>query len=325
MVAIISQLFDFCHIFEIGGRRSYVPYIIVDMKTQMQNTNEKPMIDDEMAYFFGLSRGSYGEVLGELARTKVNSWRTSSIPLAEFWQPANLGAIRRVLETQLADFNPEVALKFFEFPTEAVWNGKRLGRPSMTDIMILDADWQVAIEGKFTEYLYGGGETVIEWLRECTSVTDVRLRRDVLRAWISYIRETRCTDIPTVGELCRSCRDVAYQFLHRTASACHMANGPEGRTPVLVYQLFYDANDAEHIQKMEEFKAELRRWADALKLQNMKFLVISAPVVNMDEVKARFDGMHGEIFDAMREESIYRFDFDATTVEAIVDIPEEGR
>lgn len=325
MVAIISQLFDFCHIFEIGGRRSYVPYIIVDMKTQMQNTNEKPMIDDEMAYFFGLSRGSYGEVLGELARTKVNSWRTSSIPLAEFWQPANLGAIRRVLETQLADFNPEVALKFFEFPTEAVWNGKRLGRPSMTDIMILDADWQVAVEGKFTEYLYGGGETVIEWLRECTSVTDVRLRRDVLRAWISYIREARCTDIPTVGELCRSCRDVAYQFLHRTASACHMANGPEGRTPVLVYQLFFDKDDAEHIQKMEEFKAELRRWADALKLQNMKFLVISAPVVNMDEVKAHFDGMHGEIFDIMRDESIYRFDFDATTVEAVIDTPKEGK
>ena len=62
------------------------------MKTQMQNTNEKPMIDDEMAYFFGLFRGSYGEVLGELSRTKVNSWRTSSIPLAEFWQPANLKA-----------------------------------------------------------------------------------------------------------------------------------------------------------------------------------------------------------------------------------------
>ena len=74
---------------------------------------------------------------------------------------------------------------------------------------------------------------------------------------------------------------------------------------------------------MEAFKAELRRWAAALKLQNMKFLVISAPIVNMDAVKVCFDGMHGEIFDTMRDESIYRFDFDATTVEAIVDIPGE--
>lgn len=318
MVAIISQLFDFCHIFEIGGRRSYVQYIIVGMKTQMHNANEKPMIDDEMAYFFGLFRGSYGEVLGELARTKVNSWRTSSIPLAEFWQPANLGAIRRVLETQLADFNPEVALKFFEFPTEAVWNGKRLGRPSMTDIMILDADWQVAVEGKFTEYLYGGGETVIEWLRECTSVTDVQLRRDVLRAWISYIRQAGCTTIPTVGELCRSCRDVAYQFLHRTASACHMTNGPEGRTPVLVYQLFFDKSSPEHKAALDAFKRKLRSWSAALGLKNMKFLIISVPVTNMDDVQRRFDGQHGEIFDAMRENAIYRFDFDGTHVESVI-------
>ena len=76
---------------------------------------------------------------------------------------------------------------------------------------------------------------------------------------------------------------------------------------------------------MEAFKAELRRWAAALELQNMKFLVISAPVVNMNEVKAHFDGMLGEIFDTMRDESIYRFDFDATTVEAVIDTPEEGK
>ena len=74
---------------------------MVAMKTQIQETNEKAMIDDEMAYFFGLFRGSYGEVLGELSRTKVNSYRTSSIPLAEFWQPENLGAIRRALGAQL--------------------------------------------------------------------------------------------------------------------------------------------------------------------------------------------------------------------------------
>ena len=47
--------------------------------------------------------------------------------------------------------------------------------------------------------------------------------------------------------------------------------------------------------------------------------------VNMDEVKAHFDGMHGEIFDTMRDESIYRFDFDATTVEAVIDTPEEEK
>lgn len=43
------------------------------------------------------------------------------------------------------------------------------------------------------------------------------------------------------------------------------------------------------------------------------------------EVKARYDGMHGEMFNIMREESIYRFDLDATTVEAVIDTPEEGK
>ena len=76
---------------------------------------------------------------------------------------------------------------------------------------------------------------------------------------------------------------------------------------------------------MEEFKAKLHQWAAALKLRNMKFLVMSTPVVNMDEVKAHFDGMHGEIFDTMRDVSIYRFNFDATTVEAVIDTPEEGK
>ena len=108
----------------------------------------KEMIDDERGYFFGFARGTYGEVLSELSKTRVNSWRTSSIPLAEFWQPANLGRIGRLLYKYLPDFNPICALKFFEFPTDALSDGERIGRPSMTDIMILEAGVQIAVEGK---------------------------------------------------------------------------------------------------------------------------------------------------------------------------------
>ena len=265
----------------------------------------KEMIDDERGYFFGFARGTYGEVLSELSKTRVNSWRTSSIPLAEFWQPANLGRIGRLLYKYLPDFNPICALKFFEFPTDALSDGERIGRPSMTDIMILEAGVQIAVEGKMTEYVRFADKTVREWLNEGVGAADILLRHRILKAWLCYIHNADCTGLEGFA-------------------ACNKAGLKGGTIPVLLYQLFYDANDAEHIQKMEEFKAELRRWAAALKLQNMKFLVISAPVVNMDEVKAHFDGMHGEIFDTMRDESIYRFDFDATTVEAIIDTPEEG-
>ena len=126
--------------------------------------------------------------------------------------------------------------------------------------------------------------------------------------------------IPTVGELCRGCRDVAYQFLHRTASACHMANGPEGRTPVLVYQLFFDGNDAAHVEALESFKSDIRRWAARLRLRNMKFLILSVPVTNMAEANARFATLREEMFDIMRREATYKFDFDGIRVESVVDI-----
>ena len=228
----------------------------------------KEMIDDERGYFFGFARGTYGEVLSELSKTRVNSWRTSSIPLAEFWQPANLGRIGRLLYKYLPDFNPICALKFFEFPTDALSDGERIGRPSMTDIMILEAGVQIAVEGKMTEYVRFADKTAREWLNEGVGAADILLRHRILKAWLCYIHNADCT-------------------------------GLEG---------------------FADFKSNC-----TLKLRNMKFLVISTPVINMDEVKAHFDGMHGEIFDTMRDESIYRFDFDATTVEAVIDTPEEGK
>ena len=112
--------------------------------------------------------------------------------------------------------------------------------------------------------------------------------------------------------------DTSYQFLHRTASAGNKAGAGTNSTPILVYQLFFDAKDGEHIAKLQAFKADLRCWAATLKLQNMKFLIVSVPVVNMAEVEKRFAGWHGEIFDAMRHQTIYQFDFDGITVETVV-------
>ena len=153
----------------------------------------KEMIDDERGYFFGFARGTYGEVLGELSKTRVNSWRTSSIPLAEFWQPANLGRIGRLLHKYLPDFNPVCALKFFEFLTDALSDGERIGRPSMTDIMILEAGVQIAVEGKMTEYVRFADKTVMECLNEGVSAADILRRHRILNAWLCYIHNADCT------------------------------------------------------------------------------------------------------------------------------------
>ena len=285
----------------------------------------KKMMDEDLGYYFGFPQGRYTEALVGLACTKVNTCHTSSIPLAEFWQPANLGRIGEILERAIPGFCPESDLKYFEFPTEAIWKGEIIGNPSMTDIMIIGSDFKIAVEGKMTEYVRYSEKTIRDWLNESERAKDVTLRRHLLSAWINYIHEADCTGIADYGEFFRDCKDVAYQFLHRTASVCRKAGIGEGTMPVLVYQLFFDANDREHIAKMEELKSELRRWASLLKLRNMKFLILSVPVTNMREVWARFGSMRGELFDLMQRETIYKFDFDGISVETVLDaeMPDE--
>ena len=124
----------------------------------------KMQVDEEMGYFFGFPKGTYSEVLAELRRTRVNSCKTSSIPLADFWRPQNLGKIQELFAPHLPGFDPASALKFFEFPTEAIQDGKTIGSPSMTDIMVIAPGIQMAVEGKFTEYVKGRDQTIGEWL-----------------------------------------------------------------------------------------------------------------------------------------------------------------
>ena len=170
-----------------------------------------------------------------------------------------------------------------------------------------------------TEYVCYKEKTVLDWLEESSRGVDVKPRLDVLKAWIGYIHDADCTGIAHYGEFFRDCKDVAYQFLHRTASACNKAGMKKGDLPVLIYQLFFDASDKEHVAKMEEFRADLRRWASLLKLRNMKFIILDVPVTNLAEVDAQYGSMRGELFELMRDETIYKFDFDGITVETVID------
>ena len=285
----------------------------------------KKIIDKDRGYYFGFPKGRYTEALAGLARTKVNTCHTSSIPLAEFWQPANLDRIGEILGRAIPGFCPGSDLKYFEFPTEAVWKGEIIGNPSMTDIMILGCDFKIAVEGKMTEYVRYREKTIRDWLNEAERAEDVMFRRHLLSAWINYIHEADCTGIADYGEFFRDCKDVAYQFLHRTASVCNDAGIKKRTMPVLIYQLFFDANDREHIARMENFKSELRRWASLLKLRNMKFIILSVPVKNMREVWERFGSMRSQLFDLMQSETIYNFDFDGIVVETVLaaEMPEE--
>ena len=286
-------------------------------KNNKTNKRMKNRLNSKLEYYYGFGMGRYGEVLRELrVHGGVNSCRTSSIPLAEFWQPDNLGRITAKLKPYLPGFDAERSLKFFEFPTDPEADGKYLGRASMTDLMLMDGDWQIALEAKYTEYSRMHSETVEEWLRK--DGVDFFTRRRVGKTWLRYVQEAKCTDLRGEQRFYDCCGDVCYQFLHRTASACYKTNGKDGHKPVLVYELFYDANDPVSREDRIVFERDLKRWAAMLRLKNMKFIIMSVPVINAAEVKGNYSGAKNDIFDTMAMHTIYKFDFDGIKIEEVL-------
>jgi len=283
----------------------------------------KEKLNEKMEYYKGLPKGTYCEVLNEMQHTKVNAWSTSSIVLAEFFAPANLEKIEKALSAKMGEINLGASLKFFEFATDPILRGRVCGQASMTDIMIMDGmKRQIAGEAKFTEYVWGKAATCESWLKERAAQRRLVMPyRSILRAWVEMIANSGCTDI-SMPEFYKTCMGIDYQFLHRTASACFKTNDASGQKPVLLYILFYKAGDAVHIEKMEAFKTDLRRNAELLRLKNMQFLIMSVPVTNAVAVEKRYGHLVGQesakLFEDMKLETIYEFDFDRIDVEEVV-------
>jgi len=283
----------------------------------MKNSKSEKRNGRAGSYSCGQKTDGYRAAMCALAETNVSTYRTSSIPLADFWRPENLAEIGKVFSRCIPDLDLGNADKEFECPTEPVLGGKVVGSPSMTDLMIRDGKRQIAIEGKYTEYSWGPCETLGEWLLKKPSGNDIAKRRRIAKAWLAKIGLANCTDLHSSEALFKECGEIGYQFLHRTASACHNAGACGIRKPVLVYQLFFDRDDAAQIEARDAFKASLRRWAELLKLKNMRFLVMEVPVTNgkrIDErtaaLDARFKGCRASIFTTLSDESLYEFDFD---------------
>lgn len=288
----------------------------------MKNRKNETRYGRAGGYSCGQKTDGYREAVSALAATSVKTYRTSSIPLADFWRPENLAEIGKALGLHIPGLDLCNADKEFECPTEPVLGGKVVGSPSMTDLMIRDCKHQIAIEGKYTEYAWGPCETLGEWLVKKPSGHDIAKRRRIAKAWLAMIGLANCTGLHSSGELFDKCGEIGYQFLHRTASACHNAGACGIRKPVLVYQLFFDRDDAAQIEARDAFKASLRRWAELLKLKNMRFLVMEVPVTNgkrIDErtaaLDARFKGRRANVFTTLSDEGLYEFDFDGIVIE----------
>ena len=89
-------------------------------------------------YSCGHRTGGYSDAVCALADTKVGTYRTSSIPMADFWRLENLSEIGKIIQRRIPGINLGSADKIFECPTEPVLDGKVVGDASMTDLMIRD-------------------------------------------------------------------------------------------------------------------------------------------------------------------------------------------
>jgi hypothetical protein len=162
----------------------------------------------------------YETILDQFSGTKINSIRTSSIPLVQFWKSTDNRLNELLKETKIDSENPILC---FEYPTPS----KGRGKSSMTDLMILCGDTKIAIEAKFTEYLEINlkDESISKWKTE----KNINNREIVLNHWTELIRPFS----HDLNDL--SIQKITYQFYHRTASACF-----ESKSAVVVYQIFYE-------------------------------------------------------------------------------------
>lgn len=231
---------------------------------------------------FGRKRMPYPAVMECMAGTPVYSVRTSSLPLAQLMRPSqDLDRLLEFIETILDVEGPEPERfrRFLEYPT---WprdpaTGRAIGRPSMSDAMLLGAHLRIAVEGKWTEPHFGAYQTVRDWLRE--GRTDgVSRKPDVLKAWIANVRSA---DALRRGVTPESLASVPYQLVHRTASACHRAGRARGVLPVLCYVIFRDpaATSAETATTKDFENAIIGRWSDWLNLDGIEVLVASVPIL----------------------------------------------
>lgn len=224
----------------------------------------------------------FDTILDQFSGTKINSLRTSSIPLLQFWKET---------DTRLKELFDKLGLKCnkpilcFEYPTRPQ---KGKGKSSMTDLMILGNDFKIAIEAKFTEYKKSKADLIDGWKLSGKNEDN---RKEVLSYWTNLIKPF------SKGYDDISLNQISYQFYHRVASACHNTNNTD--TSIVVYQVFYDDDT---VGFLEDFRTQLRRYIEVLNFNDrLRFYIWEIGVLQKIQDK-KIDP-----FIAMKSRNIYDF------------------
>ena len=138
----------------------------------------------------------YSVILDYYGGTRINSYRTSSVPFAQYWKDYPRRLLEIEHQTGLSLLHPQI---HFEYATESLGNANA----SMSDVMILADGVRIAIEAKFTEFAKNGFQTIGGWL----STGNKENRRRVLDHWVNMIIPYSESDLTNI-------EDIPYHFLH---------------------------------------------------------------------------------------------------------------
>lgn len=253
------------------------------------------------------------------AHESVNSEKTSSLPLVQFWKPdvrvCAPGNGDRCADSffracEIGDLAVDLAKAEFSFEYPVPAQGGR-GKASMTDLMITTDKFAMAIEAKWTECREKYKPTIEKWLEEGKNSGNREL---VLSGWIACINKF----LPSgkhldVGRV--RCAQIPYQFLHRVASACYVATN-KNVMPIVVYQLFYDDGNNGTENEMKKFAADLEKaykvlfpdgahvWFNIIRVKtDMENGIIDTIKGALPERADAFN----DIFLIMQEKEVYKF------------------
>jgi hypothetical protein len=220
----------------------------------------------------------YDTILDQFSGTKINTIRTSSVPLVQFWKDTDLRLKELFSMIPLSSGKPVLC---FEYPTKQ--GGK--GKSSMTDLMILCDESKIAIEAKFTEYAKMTQDTIGQWGND----KNIENRKKVLDYWTDLIRPF------SNGYDNESLQQISYQFYHRTASACK-----DSEKAIVIYQIFYDNETFEYL---ESYKNLLRDYVKILS-PNYK---LSFYIWEIEVIQKITDNIIINPFYKMKNQNIYEF------------------
>ncbi|MCX6237063.1 MAG: hypothetical protein NTY07_05795 [Bacteroidia bacterium] len=222
----------------------------------------------------------FDTILDQFSGTKINSFRTSSIPLVQFWKET---------DSKLNELFHKIGLHSdkqvlcFEYPTKPQ---EGIGKASMTDLMILCDDFKIAIEAKFTEYAKMKPDPINKWKQKGNNEAN---KQKVLDYWTSLIRPF------SNGFDNDSLQKISYQFYHRTASACKVLG-----KAIVIYQVFYDKDTYGFL---ENFKSKLRDYISILNPNDK----LSFYIWEIEVIQKVTDNNENDPFTQMKFQNIYEF------------------